>query len=211
METLFFHTDANKPSATVVQACAAALVQGGVGCIPTDSVYGLCALPTQNHAAYDRIFTIKQRELSQTLPFLISPHTPLERFAQDIPDYAYCLAQAFWPGALTLILPAAKTIDSYYVRPDNTIALRQADCAFTTALLDVLGAPLATTSANTHALPSVASDKALEQAVVSQCDVCICAGKTRYSKESTIVACTKKEPVFVRIGALSQKEILGAI
>lgn len=175
--------------------------------LATDTVYGLAAMPST--LGYKRIFELKRRDAQQVLPWLVGSVGDLDRYGDDVPVYARKLAQAFWPGGLTLVVRASKgarVLGS--VADDGTVALRMPDEPFALRLLGELDAPLACTSANLHGLPApqhladvdpsmreLASDKAIPSS---------CKGGTA----STIVDCTQPAaPRIIRHGALSDEAI----
>ena len=112
------------PAREVLDEAVAVLSFGGVLVMPTDSVYGIGCAATPNNPAHQRIFQIKQRPLSQTLPWLVADVEDLERFSAHLSMDALKLAVAFWPGALTLVVKASDEVPPEYRGADGTIALR---------------------------------------------------------------------------------------
>lgn len=180
------------------------------GCVvlPTDSVYGIGALATENNPGYRRIFDIKNRPKTQTLPWLIGDLSDLDVFAKELLPWVYQLADAFWPGALTLVCKATERVSQEYVGSNNTIALRIPDCVFVRAVIKQCSCPLACTSANTHKKPAATDSNDLESSVIRQADAVVLAGKCPVSCQSTIVDCTGTEPIILREGAISSQEIM---
>ena len=191
----------------VVARATQVLSQQKVAVFPTDSVYGIGCAATPHNPAYHKIFEIKNRPAQQVLPWLIADIEELSRFGTQLFDYTYALAEAFWPGALTLIVEAAPDIDPMYVGEDGTIALRLPDADIVRAIIRALGVPLATTSANLHGGHSPESFAALDKRIIEAADVVIDGGATDVGVESTIIVCTQKEPQVVRYGALSLQEL----
>ena len=89
----------DNPSAEALDAAAEILKNGGVIVSPTDSVYGLVCAATTGNPAHQRIFAIKNRPATQTLPLFVADPEDLLRFAATIPSWAFALAHAYWPGA----------------------------------------------------------------------------------------------------------------
>lgn len=121
------HTTATTPSVyrlasqdeapeEILRAVADCLLQGGVAVLPTDSVYGLACAATPNNPAYQRIFDIKQRDFSQKLPWFLSSIQDLSEWGSSVSSWATQLAKTYWPGALTLVVHAAKKIAPEYVQ-----------------------------------------------------------------------------------------------
>ena len=206
------------------------LSSGGLALIPTETVYGLAVAvaplaqvrtaegapgePSVNGAAlppassgYRRIFTVKQRDLTQTVPWLVGGVEDLDRYGCAVDEVTRALADAFWPGALTLIVRANDRVPRFMQAADGTVALRCSASPVVAALIDACGCPLATTSANTHGMPAPASWTAVEQKVLEGVDAAIDAGETPCQDASTIVSCVSGEVVIARHGALSEDDI----
>ena len=117
--------DQTHPSEAVLEQALAVLQNKGVLVMPTDSVYGIGCAAFPNNPAHRRIFTIKQRDLAQTLPWLVGTSDALQRYGKNVPSWMVNLAQTFWPGALTLVVPASDEVaPEYRNAQDNTIGLR---------------------------------------------------------------------------------------
>ena len=234
--TQVFRTAADEDlteSAAIAQA-ARVLMAGGLALIPTETVYGLavavsaftcpsagateplvngCPVPAEG-TGYRRIFDLKQRELTQTVPWLVAGADALERYGHDADPGAQALARAFWPGALTLIVPARddvpafmRAVPAFMRAADGTVALRSSASPVVAALIEACGSPLACTSANTHGAPAPASCSAVEQRILDGVDVAIDAGATPCQDASTIVSFPGGEPQIIRQGALSAADI----
>lgn len=186
---------------------AQALRDGQAIIVSTDTVYGLAALPGSR--GYERIFELKGRPASQTLPWLVSGFGALELLAEDVPDYAWRLATMFWPGALTLVVRASNgACDLGGVATDKTIALRCPDSEELLALLGELDGPLACTSANMHGEPSPAR---LEDVPLSMRELpggTLLGGKCLTGRASTIVDCTGAYPKILREGPIPEQVLL---
>ncbi len=104
------------------------LTAGGLALVPTETVYGVgvavsafaANLETPGpHTGYGRIFTLKQRELTQTVPWLVDGPAALERYGKDVPHSICALAEKLWPGALTLVVPAADDVPLFLRAADG--------------------------------------------------------------------------------------------
>lgn len=206
------------------------LSSGGLALIPTETVYGLAVAvaplalvrtaegepgePSVNGAAlppassgYRRIFSVKQRDFTQTVPWLVGGIEDLDRYGCAVDEVTRALADAFWPGALTLIVRANDRVPRFMQAADGTVALRCSASPVVAALINACGCPLATTSANTHGMPAPAAWAAVEQRVLEGVDAAIDAGETPCQDASTIVSCVSGEVVVARYGALSEDDI----
>ena len=96
----------DSPTSEALDAATKVLESGGVIVSPTDSVYGLVCAATPNNPAHQRIFEIKNRPATQTLPLFVADPNDLPRYAASVPTWALSLVKAYWPGALTLVVTA---------------------------------------------------------------------------------------------------------
>ncbi len=202
-----YQTSQTSPDDSVVSKVSEVLLSEGVAIIPTDSVYGIACCILDKNDAHDRIFEIKKRPSDMKLPWLIADISQLDIYGINIPTWAYRLAHALWPGALTLIVQASDKVPQQYRAQDGTIALRIPNSNFVRELIRYMDCPLAATSANLHGNPSATSGSNLDGDLSALVDIVIDAGDTPVAIESTIVDCTKDAPVIVREGALSAPEI----
>ncbi len=223
-------TDSAQPCDQAIAEVGNVLSSGGLALIPTETVYGLAVAvapfmqpgvakgasrePSVNGAAlppassgYRRIFTVKQRDLAQTVPWLVGGVDDLDRYGCAVDEVTRALADAFWPGALTLIVRANNRVPRFMQAADGTVALRCSASPVVAALIRACGCPLATTSANTHGMPAPASFDVVEPVVLAGVDVAIDAGETPCQDASTIVSCVSGEVVVARYGALSEDDI----
>lgn len=223
-------TDSAQPCDQAIAEVGNVLSSGGLALIPTETVYGLAVAvaplaqvrtaegapgePSVNGAAlppassgYRRIFSVKQRDLTQTVPWLVGGVEDLDRYGCAVDEVTRTLADAFWPGALTLIVRANDRVPRFMQAADGTVALRCSASPVVAALINACGCPLATTSANTHGMPAPAAWAAVEQRVLEGVDAAIDAGETPCQDASTIVSCVSGEVVIARYGALSEDDI----
>ncbi|MGI6231061.1 MAG: L-threonylcarbamoyladenylate synthase [Tractidigestivibacter sp.] len=199
-----------RPSAEAVARGAQVLRTEGVLVLPTDSVYGLACAATPQNPAHRRIFQIKKRDFSQTLPLFVADVADLMVYATGVPKWAQELARRFWPGALTLVVKASDKIPAEYRAPSGTVALRCPDSVLARELTREVG-PLAQTSANSHGAPAATSGAMLEQGIVDAADLVLDGGQTPCGTASTIVDCTSREPKILREGALSAGEVFSSL
>jgi len=175
------------------------LKDGGVAVFPTDTVYGVGAALSHVEAV-KRLFTLKNRPLNRPLIALISSIEQASLLSPDLPETFFNLSQAFWPGALTLIVPKAPHIPDFVTGGLPSIGLRIPGCAIARALIEGVGEPLVTTSAN---ISGEASPTSLESMGLSV-DAVVDGGVTRHQVASTVVDLTTPNPTIVRQGAISE-------
>lgn len=203
--------DQNNPDRAVIDQAVATLAFGGVLVMPTDSVYGIGCAAQPNNTALERIFFIKRRDRSQTLPWLIADAGDLMRYAENLTPAAVALATAFWPGALTLVVRASDEVAPEYRNADGTIALRLPDSNLVREIARRAGCALATTSANMHGEAAATSGASVERAIVAGADLTLDAGPAPIAIASTIVDVTGAKPRILREGAIPRAAIIAAL
>ena len=181
---------------------------GGTIAFPTDTVYGLAADVFENDAIR-KIYAIKERSMLKALPVLIANMGQLERIISEMKESAMILAEAYWPGPLTLILPKAQGLPEL-LSPYSTIGVRMPDYPLTLELLETTG-PLATTSANLsgESNPRTAQD-VLDQ-LGGRIDLLLDGGETPGAKPSTVVEVTTTEIKVLREGPILKSDIKALI
>lgn len=141
-----------RATATIAEA-AASLRGGGVGAIPTETLYGLAAAATIP-AAVARLVSLKGREPGKPIALLVDGIDMLTPFVTAVPTAAALLAEAFWPGPLTLVFNASDAVDAALTAASGTIGVRVSSCATATELVTAVGAPLTAPSANPAGMPA---------------------------------------------------------
>lgn len=164
-----------------------------------------CPVPALG-TGYRRIFTLKQRELTQTVSWLVADERALDAYGVDVPPAARAVARAFWPGALTVVVKAAPCVPAFMQAADGTVALRASASPVVQALVRSVG-PLACTSSNTHGSPAPASFAAVEPRILAGVDAAVDAGETPCRDASTIVSFQHGRLEILRQGALPAADI----
>lgn len=176
----------------------AALAGGAVVAIPTDTVYGLAARLDRPEAVA-AVFAAKGRPPGLALPVLIGRWSQAARVAGRLPRTARLLAARFWPGALTVVVPALPEVGPLLGGDGRSVGLRQPDHPFVRALCRRVG-PVACTSANPHGEPPCATAAEVVRAFSSdQVELVVDGGRCE-GEPSTVVDCTATPPVCVRAG-----------
>jgi L-threonylcarbamoyladenylate synthase len=191
-------------------ARALALLRGGEPiAFPTDTVYGVGA-PAHDAAAVLRLYAVKRRPRAQAIPLLIADAADLASVAANVPALALALAR-LWPGALTLVLPAAPELPPELLAGGATAAVRLPDHAWLRGLIRALGGPLAATSANLHGGPDPQTAADVAAQLGDALPLIVDGGPTPGPVPSTIVDCTGTEPRLLRAGALPWERISAAL
>ena len=195
------------PPEEAVAAGVGALRRGDIIGIPTDTVYGLAADPW--HAgATDRLFRVKGRPRNVELPVFVSGQEQAFELTANLPPAAARLMKAFWPGALTIVVPRRPDLDADLGEDDATIGLRCPDHPVPLALCSEFG-PFATTSANRHGQVPVTEAALLAEdlpGVELVLDAGPCAGAA-----STVVDATGDMLKLLRAGRLEWAKILTVV
>lgn len=194
------------PPAPAIQAAAAALREGDIIGVPTDTVYGLAADPWHSGAS-DRLFLVKGRPRNVELPVLVGGVDQALELTTAVTASARRLMEAFWPGPLTLVLPRRSDLDADLGEEDETIGLRCPDHPVPRALCREFG-PYATTSANRHGEAPLTEAGELVRRLVGVrlvLDAGVCDGES-----STVVDAIGDVPKLLRAGRLGWEDILKA-
>ena len=189
-----------------VKKGVAVLKQGGVIAYPTDTVYGLGAGAFLTDAV-KRIFKVKERPLNMPLPLLLAGVNQIDALTETISTEARLLIDAFLPGALTLVLPAAESVPVIITAGGNTVAVRIPAHPVPLALIEGLGTPIVGTSANLSGQSSVLTADDVRMQIGDKIDFIIDGGKCPGGKESTVVDVTGENPVVLRAGAIPIEEL----
>lgn len=183
---------------------------GGVLAFPTETVYGIGVDPF-NDDAIQRVFDIKGRDVASALPILVSSPEQLSRVVSGVTPNGLKLMERFWPGPLTLVLPAHPELPSALTGGLPTIAVRQSSSATAAALVDHLEGPLTATSANRSGQPPCTSAHEVEDALGNGIDLILDGGPTTTLTPSTLVDVTGPVIEVLRPGPLSESAILAAL
>ena len=186
---------------------AALLVDGKLVAVPTETVYGLCANGL-NAAAVEEIYTVKGRPENKPLSLMIAGKEAVEGLCHDVPPAAYALMDAFWPGPLTIILPAKEHIPSVVLAGGKTVGLRCPDHPLTLELLRRCALPLAGPSANPSGEAAPISAEGVLNYFQGKIPAVIDGGACQEGEPSTILDMSAKPYQILRQGALSAEKIV---
>jgi L-threonylcarbamoyladenylate synthase len=209
MATDLIEIDTQAPSPKAIERAAAAIRRGRVVAIPTDALYTLVADPFNLHAVA-LVFGAKGREIHRSLPLLVSDTLMAEDLAKELSNRFYFLARRFWPGPLTIIVPAAAKVPLKVTGNTGRLALRQSRSKVAADLLERLQQPLVATSANISGQPTCHSGIEVFGRMDGRLDLVLdgglCAGQG-----STTVDITEPAWKLIKRGAVSEKEIADAL
>lgn len=192
---------ADSPDPRFIRYAAGWLNRGSVIAIPTDTLYALAADPV-NLAAVDEIFRVKGRPESKALPILINSIHHASILARELPDNFYRLADALWPGPLTIVLDASMRLPLKVTGNTRRIALRWPACEIVAQLIQEIGVPLTGTSANVSGSPTCASGDEVFRQLGDRVPLILDAGETQGLVPSTIVELRGNHWCIGREGAI---------
>ena len=168
-----------------IEAAARLLAQGKLVAIPTETVYGLAA-DCENEAAVQHIYRVKGRAADKPLSVLLSDMAMVEMLCCDIPEAAYRLAAAFWPGPLTMILPSKGMVAPTVTAGGASLGVRVPDHALTLRVIQTLGRALAAPSANPSGKESPKDADAVLRDLNGKIDAILDGGACRVAVESPL-------------------------
>ena len=203
METLLLSAlDTTTPriSAEIIQ-------KGGLVAIPTETVYGLGANGLDPKAVA-KIFEAKGRPQDNPLILHVADVAEIENFCHSIPESAYRLAEKFWPGPLTMVLPTRDTVPKCTTAGLPTVAVRCPDNAVTREIIRLSGCPIAAPSANISGKPSTTTAEHVMHDHNGKIDAVVDGGPCRVGLESTIVDLTEDRPRLLRPGGITPEQLM---
>ena len=201
MKTVYFRD----PTKENIEAAAKIIRDGGLLAIPTETVYGLGA-DALNEDAVLRIFLAKGRPQDNPLIIHVPDSSWLERYCENVPPEAYALAEKFWPGPLTMILPRKPIVPLRTTGGLETVGVRCPNHPITRAVIAAADVPIAAPSGNTSGRPSPTCIADMIEDMDGRIEMILDGGEeVGIGLESTIVDLTGDIPMILRPGYVTQK------
>jgi L-threonylcarbamoyladenylate synthase len=198
---------ARSPAAREIARAVSALARGELVAFPTETVYGLGA-DASNPVAVRRLYAAKERPAGHPVIVHVARAAQLDALALDVPDVARALADACWPGPLTLVVTRnAERVSREVTGGRATVGLRIPDHPLALAFLDAFGGGVAAPSANRFGKVSPTTAAHVRAGLGSDVAVVLDGGPCRVGIESTIVDVTGLEPAILRLGGVSRAQI----
>jgi L-threonylcarbamoyladenylate synthase len=194
--------DPNRPDPDAIARAADCLRRGGLVAFPTETVYGLGA-HALDRAAIARVFEAKGRPPTDPLIVHVATLDQAVNLVTHVPDVARALAQRFWPGPLTLVLPRAAGVPPEVAAGLATVAIRVPAHPVARALLEAARLPVAAPSANLFSRPSPTRASHVLDDLGGHIDMVLDGGPTAVGVESTVLDLTVDPPLVLRPGAVS--------
>ena len=205
MATDLVEINPEQPADEALERAAAVIRRAGVVALPTEALYTLVADPFSLHAV-SKVFRAKGREIHRSLPLLVSDFMMVEDLAGELSNRFHLLARRFWPGPLTIIIPAGMKVPLKVTGGTGRLAVRQSKSKLINDLIVKLGHPLIGTSANKSGYPTAQSGievfSVMDGAVELVLDGGMCGGPG-----ATTVDVTEPYWKLIKVGAVDEKEI----
>jgi L-threonylcarbamoyladenylate synthase len=205
MATDLVEIDPEKPQTAVLERAAAAVRRGKVVAIPTDALYTLIADP-YNLQAVTQVFAAKGRETHRSLPILIGSLLTAEELAGELNNRFYLLARRFWPGPLTIIVPASARMPLKVTGNTGRLALRHSRSETANQIIELINQPLISTSANISGHPTCRSGIDVFGMMDGRVDLVLDGGMCSDSGATT-VDITEPFWKLIKPGSVDEKEI----
>ncbi len=190
----------------VLEYAVRLILSGKVVAFPTDTFYGLGADPF-NLAAVSEIFRIKRRTADRPLPLLVDSIDQAADLAINPPRLFFTLAKRFWPGPLTLVVPASRQIPLKLTANTGKVGLRWPRAPLAVALIAAAARPLTGTSANLSDLPACSTADEVDGQVGSSLPLILDGGPTEGKLASTVVELAGEQARILRPGGVSESDL----
>lgn len=195
-----------KPELYIIKQAVETLKSGEIVAFPTDTVYGICA-DTFNKEAVEKIFYAKKRPVDKPLQVLIACKRDIESITDKKLEMLELLASEFWPGALTVVVPAKKDFPRWVTGGLDTVGIRMPANKIALNLIEAFGAPLAATSANISGQLDPVNAQEVIEYLGENVKLVIDGGSTPGNIPSTVLDISVNPPVILRKGKLVLEDL----
>jgi L-threonylcarbamoyladenylate synthase len=202
--------DPLNPDPQSLQEAARVIVQGGIAVYPTETIYGI-GVRYDDQQALKRLFKLKNRDQQKPVLLLLSRTYDLVLVSSRIPAEARILAKHFWPGPLTLIVPAAPDLSKLITGGGQTVGCRVSSNTAAACLLEACAVPITSTSANISGGPNPASINEIDEDILKKADIILDAGPSPGSTPSTVYDISRKPFRCVRQGVIPEVDITAVL
>jgi len=199
--------DPASPQRDAIEEAGKWIRAGRVVAIPTDTLYGLAADPFSD-AAVDALFAAKGRPAERAVPLIAGDREQVERVLGRLTPLGAALAERGWPGPLTLVVAAPRSLAAGVTGGTGTVGVRVPNHAVARAIARAAGGPVTATSANISGQPATDDPDRVEAALGGRIEMLVDVGRTAGGLPSTIVDVTGAEPRLIRAGAVPWDEMV---
>jgi L-threonylcarbamoyladenylate synthase len=202
--------DPIKPDEQALHTAARTIMQGGIAIYPTETVYGI-GVRYDDSQALQRLFALKKRDQGKPVLLLLSRADDLQHISSHVPPEAKLLAKRFWPGPLTLVVPAAAALSDLITGEGRTVGCRVSSSTAAAGLMAACGMPITSTSANLSGGGNPTSISDISPDVLEQADIVIDAGPSPGSTPSTVYDISQKPFRCIRQGVIPEADITAVL
>jgi L-threonylcarbamoyladenylate synthase len=191
---------------TLIGEAVALIEAGEVVAFPTDTVYGI-GVRAWDQDAVRRLYAIKERPANKAIALLLTGLGQLAEVTDHRSAALRDLADIYWPGPLTVVVPWNPSVEEGVRQPFSTVGVRVPDHPVALALISAAGTPLATTSANLSGAPSAASAQEVARQIGDRVALIIDGGLCPGGRDSSVVDLTTSPPTVRRVGAVPVEDL----
>jgi len=196
--------DAELPETEIIRRAGKIILNSGVVIFPAQCLYGVAA-DALNETAVQKVFHLKKRDLNNPLLVLIHDQSQLKELVQEIPSSAEILMDTFWPGNLTIVFKAKKSIPGLLTAGTSKIGIRIPAHPVARAVVEYVRIPVTGTSANLSGERSCSRTDQMHPSIIANADLVLDAGRLKGGTGSTIVDVTRHSEInIIREGAIPE-------
>lgn len=199
--------DPKAPDPAEINKAAKYIVEGGVIACPTETIYGLAA-DVFNKQAVKKIFDLKKRDYGLPISILVGNQNMLKELVTGIPERAEILMRRFWPGPLTILFEVNASFPKTLVTNTGKVGMRISSHPISAALVDRVGRPITTTSANLSGYPPSLNIRHVQKFFGNRLAAIIDGGEAEPSRGSTVVDVTDESMRIIREGSIAADEVI---
>lgn len=204
--TEVIEVDPHAPDVETIEVAAEVLRDDGIVAFPTETVYGLGARAS-SPVAVQKVFDAKGRPATNPLILHVADLDQARRLAATWPEAAQRLAEAFWPGPLTLVVRRSERVVDEVCAGLDTVAIRMPAHPVARALVEAVGDPLAAPSANRYTEVSPTTADHVLKGLSGRIDLVVDGGATEVGVESTLVSVVGEKPTVLRPGMIDRSQL----
>ncbi len=206
MKCRVINVDSKTPQPEAIREACDVLGRGGLAAFPTDTLYALGASALDS-SAIERVLIVKGRHHGKPLSVLVGSLEAAAAMTAAFPEEVRGLMQAFWPGALTVVVKASSRVPALLTAATGTLGLRMPGGAVAQALLAAFGRPIIGTSANRAGGPDPADAKSVQKAIGGQIDLVLDGGRVSLGVPSTVIDCSITPARILREGGIPRQKL----
>jgi L-threonylcarbamoyladenylate synthase len=210
MNTIILSVDSIKPESAKIEKAVEMLKSGNLVAFPTDTVYGIGA-DAFNKSAVEKIFTAKGRDSKKPLQVLIADKDDLNLIVEKQSDILHQLVDRFFPGALTIVMPAKADFPRWVTCGLDTVGVRMPSNPIALEMIKSFGRPISATSANISGMPDPKDAQQVLEYLDGKINLILDGGSTPDDVPSTVIDISVNPPKILRQGKLNTEEINEAL